>query len=199
MTPLNLVLADDASIIRLDLKETLERLGHRVVGEAGDGQRAVELARQLRPDLVILDIKMPVMDGIDAARLIAQERIAPVLLVTAYSEQELVRRAVEAGVFAYVVKPFTEADLLPAIELATARFREFSAIRQQAADLEEALETRKAVDRARGLLMRQLGIDEAEAFRRIQRQSMNSRRSMREIADAIIIANEVGGTENRRR
>ena len=140
MEPLNLVVADDASIIRLDLKETLERMGHRVVGEAGDGQRAVELARQLKPDLVILDIKMPELDGIDAARLIARERIAPVLLLTAYSQQDLARRAADAGVFAYVVKPFTEAALLPAIELAVARFNEYNAIRQQAADLQEALE-----------------------------------------------------------
>jgi response regulator NasT len=191
MPPLNLVIADDASIIRLDLKETLERMGHRVVGEASDGQRAVELARQLRPDLVILDIKMPGMDGIDAARVVAQERIAPVLLLTAYSQQDLVRRAAEAGVFAYVVKPFTEADLLPAIELAIARYGEFAAIRQEAADLHEALETRKAVDRAKGILMAQLQLAEPEAFRRIQQQSMNSRRSMRAIAEAIIIAHEV--------
>jgi len=193
MEPLNLVVADDASIIRLDLKETLERMGHRVVGEAGDGRRAVELARDLQPDLVILDIKMPLMDGIDAARLIAQERIAPVLLLTAYSQQDLARRAADAGVFAYVVKPFTDAALLPAIELAIARFSEYNAIRQQAADLQEALETRKVVDRAKGILMAQYRLDEQEAFRRIQRQSMQSRRSMREIAEAILLAHQVGG------
>lgn len=193
MEPLNLVVADDASIIRLDLKETLQRIGHRVVGEAGDGQRAVELARQLKPDLVILDIKMPGLDGIDAARLIAQERIAPVLLLTAYSQQDLARRAADAGVFAYVVKPFTDAVLLPAIELAIARFNEYNAIRQQAADLQEALETRKVVDRAKGILMAQYQLDEQEAFRRIQRQSMQSRRSMREIAEAILLTHEIGG------
>jgi len=193
MEPLKLVVADDASIIRLDLKETLERMGHRVVGEAGDGQRAVELARELKPDLVILDIKMPGMDGIDAARLIAQERIAPVLLLTAYSQQDLARRAADAGVFAYVVKPFTDAVLLPAIELAVARFNEYNAIRQQAADLQEALETRKVVDRAKGILMAQYQLDEPEAFRRIQRQSMQSRRSMREIAEAILLTHEIGG------
>jgi AmiR/NasT family two-component response regulator len=193
MPPLNLLVADDASIIRLDLKEILQRMGHRVVAEAGDGQRALELARELRPDLVILDIKMPLMDGIDAARLISQERIAPVLLLTAYSQQDLVQRAVDAGVFAYVVKPFTEADLFPAIELAIARFNEFDAIRQEAADLKEALETRKAVERARGILMSQYQLSEQEAFQRIQRQSMNHRRSMRQIAEAIIIAHEVGG------
>lgn len=196
MQPLNLVVADDASIIRLDLKETLERMGHRVVGEAGDGQRALELARQLRPDLVILDIKMPVMDGIDAARVITQERIAPVMLLTAYSQQDLVRRAVDAGVFSYVVKPFTEADLLPAIELAIARFQEFDTIRQEAADLREALETRKAVDRAKGLLMSQHGLSEPEAFRRIQQRSMNTRQSMRQIAEAIILAHEVAGGDH---
>jgi response regulator NasT len=197
MQPLNLLVADDASIIRLDLKETLQRMGHRVIGEAGDGQRAVELARDLRPDLVILDIKMPVLDGIDAARLISQERIAPVLLLTAYSQQDLVQRAVEAGVFAYVVKPFTEADLLPAIQLAIARFTEFDSIRKQAADLQEALETRKAVDRAKGILMAEHGLDEGEAFHRIQRQSMSSRRPMREIAEAIIIAHQVSGRSRR--
>ncbi len=193
MRSLNLVVADDASIIRLDLKEMLERMGHRVIGEAGDGQRALELARELKPDLVILDIKMPGMDGIEAARLLSQERVAPVVLLTAYSQQELVSRAVEAGVFAYVVKPFTEAALLPAIELAIARFEEFHTIRQQAADLQEALETRKLVDRAKGILMRSAGLSEAEAFRRMQQQSMNNRRSMREIAEAILLTHEVGG------
>lgn len=192
MPSLRIVIADDQSIIRLDLKETLERLGHQVVGEAGDGRRAVELAREMRPDLVILDIKMPDMDGIEAARLLAQERLAPVLLLTAYSQQDLVRRAVEAGVFAYVVKPFTEGDLLPAMELAIARYREFDQIRQQAADLHDALETRKAVDRAKGLLMTQHNLTEPEAFRRIQQQAMNTRRPMREIAEAVIIAHQVG-------
>ncbi len=192
MEPLRIVVADDESIIRLDLKETLLRLGHDVVGEAGDGRRAVELARQLRPDLVVLDIKMPEMDGIDAAKLIAEEKIAPVLLVTAYSQLDLVNRARDAGVFGYVVKPFQESDLLPAIQIAIARFQEYVEIAQQAASLEEQLETRKLVDRAKGILMDKHGLREQEAYRRIQQQSMNLRRTMREVAEAIIIASGVG-------
>lgn len=191
MDKLRLVIADDESIIRLDLKETLQRMGHQVVAEAGDGRTAVDLARQHQPDLVILDVKMPEMDGVDAAKLIAAERIAPVLLLTAYSQQELVRRAMDAGVFAYVVKPFTESDLLPAIAVAIARFREYAAISDQAASLADALETRKLVDRAKGILMDKHGLREQEAFRRIQQQSMNSRKSMREIAEALIIASEM--------
>jgi two-component system, response regulator PdtaR len=188
---LRIVVADDESIIRLDLKETLRKLGHDVVGEAGDGRRAVELARQLRPDLVVLDIKMPEMDGIDAAKLIAEEKIAPVLLVTAYSQLDLINRARDAGVFGYVVKPFQESDLLPAIQIAIARFQEYMEISQQAKTLEEQLETRKLVDRAKGILMDKHGLKEQDAYRRIQQQSMNMRRTMREVAEAIIIASEV--------
>jgi len=189
--PLRVVVADDESIIRLDLKESLRKLGHDVVGEAGDGRRAVELARQLRPDLMVLDIKMPEMDGIDAAKVIADEKIAPVLLVTAYSQLDLVNRARDAGVFGYVVKPFQESDLLPAIQIAIARFQEYLEIARQAKSLEEQLETRKLVDRAKGILMDKHGLREQEAYRRIQQQSMNRRRSMREVAEAIIIASEV--------
>jgi response regulator NasT len=188
---LRVVIADDESIIRIDLKETLARLGHEVVAEAGDGRAALDLVRQHRPDLVVLDVKMPEMDGVDAAREIARERLAPVLLLTAYSQQDLVRRAMEAGVFAYVVKPFTEADLMPAIGVAIARFREFDAIASEAASLGQALETRKLVDRAKGVLMDRHRLSEQEAFRRIQQQSMNSRRPMREIAEAILIASEL--------
>jgi response regulator NasT len=188
---LRIVIADDESIIRLDLKETLQRMGHQVVAEAGDGRTAVDLVRQHRPDLVILDVKMPELDGVDAAKEIAQDRLAPVLLLTAYSQQDLVRRAMDAGVFAYVVKPFTESDLLPAMGVAIARFREFSSIAEEAASLSQALETRKIVDRAKGILMDKNGLREQEAFRRIQQQSMNTRKSMREIAEAIIIASEV--------
>jgi response regulator NasT len=188
---LRIVIADDESIIRLDLKETLQRMGHQVVAEAGDGRTAVELVRQHRPDLVILDVKMPEQDGVDAAKEIANDRLAPVLLLTAYSQQDLVRRAMDAGVFAYVVKPFTESDLLPAMGVAIARFREFSTIAEEASNLSQALETRKLVDRAKGILMDKHGMREQDAFRRIQQQSMNSRKSMREIAEAIIIASEV--------
>jgi response regulator NasT len=188
---LRVVIADDESIIRLDLRETLQRMGHNVVAEAGDGRSAVDLVRQHRPDLAILDVKMPELDGVDAAKEIARDRLAPVLLLTAYSQQDLVQRAMDAGVFAYVVKPFTESDLSPAIGVATARFREFDTISEQAESLAAALETRKLVDRAKGILIDKHGMKEQEAFRRIQQQSMNSRKSMREIAEAIIIANEL--------
>jgi two-component system, response regulator PdtaR len=188
---LRVVIADDESIIRLDLKETLQRMGHQVVAEAGDGRAAVELVRQHRPNLAILDVKMPEMDGVDAAKEIAKERLAPVLLLTAYSQQDLVKRAMDAGVFAYVVEPFTESDLLPAIGVAVARFAEFDAIAKQAASLTAALETRRLVDRAKGILMDRHSLKEAEAFRRIQQQSMNSRKTMREVAEAIILASEV--------
>jgi two-component system, response regulator PdtaR len=191
MESLRVLVADDESIIRLDLRETLRKMGHEVIGEAGDGRRAVELARQLKPDLVILDIKMPEMDGIDAAKVISTEKIAPVVLVTAYSQIDLVHRAQDAGVFGYVVKPFKESDLLPAVGIATARFREYLEISQQAASLQEALDSRKLVERAKGLLMQKHGLTEQEAFRRIQVQSMNTRRSMKEIAEAIIIASEI--------
>lgn len=188
---LRVVIADDESIIRLDLKETLQRLGHQVVAEAGDGRTALELVRQHRPDLVVLDVKMPELDGIDAAKEIAAEKLAPVLLLTAYSQQDLVQRAMDAGVFAYVVKPFTETDLQPAVGVAIARFREFTAIAGEAASLAAALDTRKLVDRAKGMLMDKHNLREQEAFRRIQQLSMNTRKPMREIAEAILIASEL--------
>jgi response regulator NasT len=191
MQPLRVVVADDESIIRLDLKETLRKMGHDVVGEAGDGRSAVDLARKLKPDVVVMDIKMPEMDGIDAAKLISQEKVAPVVLVTAYSQLDLVERAKDAGVFAYVVKPFTESTLLPNINIAIARYREFLDISQQAATLQDALEARKLIERAKGVLMEKQGLSEQEAYRRIQQQSMNLRRTMREIAEAILIAEEV--------
>jgi AmiR/NasT family two-component response regulator len=189
--PLKIVIADDESIIRLDLKKMLEDMGHRVVGEAADGQKALELARTAKPDVVILDIKMPVMDGLDAAKIIAEEKIAPVVLLTAYSQQDLVERAKEAGVFAYLVKPFREESLMPAIEMAISRYLELQEREAQVSDLEEKLETRKLVDRAKGILMDKYGLSEHDAFRRIQQQSMNTRRSMKEIAEAIVIAHEV--------
>lgn len=191
MDPLRIVIADDEPIIRMDLRRTLENMGHVVVGEAGDGQQAVEITKELKPDIVILDIKMPTMDGIDAAKLISTEAVSPVLLITAYSQRDLVERARDAGVFAYIVKPFREADLMPAIEIAIARFEEFEELDREVSDLEAKLDTRKVVDKAKGILMDQYGLKEQDAFRRIQVQSMNTRKSMREIADAIILANTV--------
>lgn len=190
-TKLRIVIADDEPIIRLDLKNMLGALGYDVVGEAGDGAKAVETARALSPDLIILDIKMPNMDGIEAAKIISEEKIAPILFLTAYSDLDLVNKAKEAGVYSYLVKPFKEADLLPAIEIAMSRWEELQELDKHAKDLEDKLETRKAVDRAKGILMDQYSLKEQEAFRRIQVQSMNTRKSMREIAEAIIIAHNV--------
>lgn len=187
-----IIIADDESIIRMDLREMLSNLGYLVIGEVGDGRSAVNLARELRPDLVIMDIKMPDMDGIDAAKILAEEKIAPVLLLTAYSQQELVGRAREAGVVGYLVKPFRESDLSPAIEVALARFAEFTALEKEVGDLQEALETRKFVDRAKGILMDTQGLTEAEAFRKVQKMSMNTRKPMKEVAEAIILAHEAG-------
>lgn len=191
MPAARLIIADDESIIRMDLKEMLTGLGYSVVGEVSDGVSAVDQARKLQPDLVIMDIKMPGMDGIEAARILTAEQIAPVLLLTAYSQQELIEGAKQAGVVAYLVKPFREAELVPAIELALARFQEFRALRNQVADLTDALETRKIVDRAKGVLMDTQGLKEADAFRKIQKMSMNTRKSMREIAEAILLAREL--------
>ena len=190
MAQTRLVIADDESIIRMNLKETLVGLGYLVVGEAGDGMSALNLARELRPDLVVMDIKMPKLDGIQAAEMLTQERIAPVLLLTAYSDRELVDRARDAGVVAYLVKPFREADLLPAIEVAMARFAELRALDKQLGDMREAMETRKVVERAKGVLMDTQGLREAEAFRKIQKLSMNNRKSMREVAEAILLAHQ---------
>jgi AmiR/NasT family two-component response regulator len=186
------IIADDESIIRMDLREMLTNLGYLVVGEVGDGQSAVNLARELKPDIVIMDIKMPDMDGIEAAAVLTRERIAPVLLLTAFSQKELVDRATEAGVAGYIVKPFRESDLGPSIEVALARFVEFRALEEEVGDLQEALETRKVVDRAKGILMDTQSLQEAEAFRKIQKMSMNTRRPMKEVAEAIILANQAG-------
>ena len=191
MSQTRIVVADDESIIRMDLREMLVGLGYLVVGEAGDGLTAVTVAREVRPDLVIMDIKMPEMDGIEAAKVLTEERIAPVLLLTAFSQQELVRRAGEAGVVGYLVKPFGETDLAPAVEIAIARFKEFRTLEKEANDLRDTLETRKRVERAKGVLMQAQGLNEADAFRKIQKLSMNSRKSMREVADAILLAHEV--------
>jgi len=189
------IVADDESIVRMDLREMLESLGYLVVGEAGDGESAVHLSRELRPDIVIMDIKMPGMDGIDAGKILTEERIAPVLLLTAYSQQDLVDRAKDAGVMAYIVKRFHEADLAPAIEVALRRWKEFRTLEQEVEDLKEALETRKLVDRAKGILMDTQGLSEADAFRRIQKTSMDQRKPMKEVAEAIVLAHEAGKGE----
>ncbi len=184
------IIADDESVIRTDLREMLTNLGYLVVGEVGDGQSAVNLARELKPDVVIMDIKMPDLDGIEAAKIMTQEKIAPVLLLTAYSQRDLVDRAKDAGVVYYLVKPFREQEIVPAIEIAVTRFQEFRELEKQVGDLRETLETRKLVDRAKGILMDQQGLSEAEAFRKIQKMSMNTRKPMKEIAEAIILAQE---------
>jgi two-component system, response regulator PdtaR len=184
------VIADDESVIRTDLREMLTNLQYLVVGEAGDGQSAVNLARELKPDVVVMDIKMPDLDGIEAAKMLTQEQIAPVLLLTAYSQRDLVDRAKEAGVVGYLVKPFREQEIMPAIEIALARFQEFRELNKEATDLRDTLETRKVVDRAKGILMDQQGMTEAEAFRKIQKTSMNTRKPMKDVAEAIILAQE---------
>lgn len=191
MAKLRVLIADDDPIIRLDLKQMLENLEYDVVAEADDGQKAVEAARDTIPDVCILDVKMPVMDGIEAVDVITAENIAPTILLTAYSDRELIDRAKAAGVFAYLVKPFKPSELPPAIEVARSRFEQNNALTKEIADLTERLEARKLVDRAKGILMAQHNLDEAEAYRRIQVQSMNSRKSMREIAEAIILAQSV--------
>jgi AmiR/NasT family two-component response regulator len=190
---IRVVIADDESIVCMDLRELLTNLGYLVVGEAGDGKSAVNLARELRPDLVLMDVKMPDMDGIEAARILTEERIAPVVLLTAFSQRELIDRAKESGVVGYLVKPIQEADLAPAIEVALSRFAEFRELEREVDDLQEQLETRKLVDRAKGILMDTQGLSESEAFRRIQKMSMNTRKSMKEIAQAVILTHEVRG------
>ena len=184
--PLRLVVAEDEAIIRLDLCEMLGEAGYQVVGQGGDGQQAVDLTRVLRPDLVLMDVKMPVMDGITAAEIIGAEGLAPVVMLTAFSQRELVERARDAGVMAYVVKPFTLADLTPAIEVASSRWSELKSLESEIADLADRLETRKLVDRAKGLLMTQLKISEPDAFRWIQKTAMDRRLSMREVADLVL-------------
>ena len=180
------VIAEDEALIRMDLAEMLQEEGYEVVGQAGDGENAVKLAAEHRPDLVILDVKMPVLDGISAAERIGAEKIAPVLMLTAFSQRELVERARDAGAMAYLVKPFSKADLVPAIEMATTRYEELRALENEVADLAARFETRKLVDRAKGLLQVQLGMTEPEAFRWIQKTSMDRRLTMREVAQAVI-------------
>lgn len=185
-----IVIADDEPLIRIDLRENLEGLGYEVIGEAADGKHAVELARKLRPDIVIMDIKMPEMDGIAALRILAEENIAPVLLLTAYSDRELIQQAIDAGAVDYLVKPYRESDLQPSIEVALARFNELRTLRNELQDVREALTVRKLVERAKGLLMETQGLKEAEAFRRIQKLSMDTRKSMKDVAEAILLAHQ---------
>ena len=180
------VVAEDESLIRLDLVEMLREEGYEVVGEAADGQRAVDLARETRPDLVIMDIKMPRRDGIDAASEIAAERVAPVVILTAFGQRELVERARDAGAMAYLIKPFSKTDLVPAVELATSRFAEITALEGEVADLKDRLDTRKLVDRAKGLLMTSQSLSEPEAFKWIQRAAMDRRTTMKAVAGIVV-------------
>ncbi|GAB3080146.1 ANTAR domain-containing response regulator [Nocardioides zeae] len=184
--PRRVVIAEDEALIRMDLAEMLADEGYEVVGEAGDGQRAIELAEELRPDLVVLDVKMPVLDGIAAAERIAAQRIAPVVILTAFSQRELVERARDAGAMAYLVKPFSASDLVPAIEMAVSRFAELSQLEAEVGDLTERLETRKLVDRAKGVLQKDLGLTEPDAFRWIQKTAMDLRLSMKQVAEGVI-------------
>jgi response regulator NasT len=188
MDALRILIADDESLRVMSLKGQLEVLGHKVIAEASNGKEAVHLAEELRPDLAILDIKMPEMDGIEAAQKITAARPIPIILLTAYSERELAERAAEANVSAYLMKPISEQDLLPAIALAMSRFKEFQSLHQEVDDLRDALETRKLVERAKGILMRRLNLTEEEAFRRMQRRSQNENKRLGEIAQAIITA-----------
>ncbi len=189
MAPLRVVLAEDEALIRLDLREMLEEDGYEVAGEAGDGEAAVRLAQELRPDLVVLDIKMPGLDGLSAAERISEKRLAPVLILTAFSQKELVERAAQAGAMGYLVKPFQKGDVVPAIELAVARYQERAALEREVADLTERLETRKLVDRAKGILMDRYGMAEADAFRFLQKTAMDERLKMREVAARVVDGN----------
>jgi response regulator NasT len=184
--PRRVLIAEDEALIRLDLKEMLEEEGYAVVGEAGDGEEAIELADSLRPDLVILDVKMPKLDGIAAAERIAGERVAPVVILTAFGQRDLVERAREAGAMAYLVKPFEKRDLVPAIEMARSRFAELRQLEAEVADLSERLETRKQVDRAKAVIQEALDVSEPDAFRWIQKTAMDLRLSMRDVAQGVI-------------
>lgn len=180
------LVAEDEALIRLDLVEMLREEGYEVAGEAADGDEAIRLATELKPDLVILDVKMPKVDGIEAAQQIAGNRIAPVVILTAFSQRDLVERARDAGAMAYLVKPFAKRDLVPAIELAMSRFGELAALEQEVAGLTERLETRKVVERAKGILMTKQGLSEPEAFKWVQRTAMDRRTTMKAVAEAVI-------------
>lgn len=186
--PLNIVIADNESIIRMDLREMLAEQGHTIVGEAQDGKQALELTRKYRPDLVMMDIKMPNMDGITAAKAIADEGISPVILLTAFSDSEIVNRAKDAGVLAYLVKPIREESISPAIEIALSRWQEMKELERELEEAKDSLEFRKTLDRAKGILMDAHNISESEAYRRIQRYSMMKRKSIKEVAEAVVRA-----------
>ena len=189
---LRILLVDDESLIRLDLREMLREQGHEVVGEAGDGEEAIELAAKLDPDLIIMDIKMPKMTGLEAIARINQNKRIPTLMLTAYSQPELVEQAVSNGVFAFLVKPIKEHDLLPTLEVVIARSDEMKQLEKELGSVKETLETRKLVEKAKGLLMDSFGLTEAAAFRKIQKLSMDKRKPLKEVAEAIILAQEVG-------
>jgi two-component system, response regulator PdtaR len=189
--PRRVVIAEDEALIRLDLKEMLEEEGYAVVGEAADGERAVELAEQHRPDVVVLDVKMPVLDGISAAERIVQGGLAPVVMLTAFSQQELVQRAADAGAMAYLVKPFAKSDLMPTVEVAISRHAQMQALRGEVSDLTDRLETRKLLDRAKGRLQSEYGMTEPAAFRWIQKTSMDRRTTMRAVAEAVMAGEPV--------
>ncbi len=184
------LVAEDEALIRLDLVELLTEEGYEVIGEAADGEEAVKMARELDPDLCIMDVKMPKLDGISAAEIIAEERIAPIVMLTAFSQRDLVERARDAGAMAYVVKPFDASDVVPAIEVALGRFQEIKAIEEELASLEERFESRKIIDQAKGILQKDLGLTEPEAFRWIQKTAMDLRKSMRDVAEGVINHNK---------
>ncbi|RRD50068.1 ANTAR domain-containing response regulator [Arachnia propionica] len=184
--PTKVLVAEDEALIRLDLVELLTDEGFEVIGQAADGEEAVKLARELEPDLIIMDVKMPKLDGITAAETIAEERIAPIVMLTAFSQRDLVERARDAGAMAYVVKPFDASDVVPAIEIAMGRFAEIKAIEEELANLEDRFESRKIIDQAKGMLQEGLGLSEPEAFRWIQKTAMDLRKSMREVAEGVI-------------
>jgi response regulator NasT len=186
-----ILIADDEPLIRMNLRETLQDQGYLVVGEAGDGQSALSMTRQLRPDLVLFDVKMPNMDGLTAAKIIHDEALCPVLLLTAYSSRELVAQARDAGVLGYLIKPVRDAELMPLIEVTMARWDEQSGRKKELAQLRDRLETRKLIERAKGHLMDSQNLNEAEAFRKIQQLAMNSRKTMREVAQAIMLAQQI--------
>ena len=188
LSALRILLAEDETIIRLDLRERLENLGHRIVADVADGQTAVNLAREMRPDVVVMDIKMPCLDGISAAAQLTRDAVAPVVLVTAFSDRELVDQAIGAGVMAYALKPIRDSDLMPAIGVAVSRFREYRLLSKEVDDLNERLETRKLIERAKGLLMSKHSIAEQDAFQRIQRLSMDRRIPMKQVAKALLLA-----------